>query len=133
MSTELTNLFRTLADREIFLDVDGEAISVDAPKGALTPDIRLALIRHKRAVMAQLRPNWRRASIRALMLAPTQSLQRQLGQAMENVLSHQGRTDGGNGHADPYMAAFGQILFELLRCGLLEGPIDLTDVAGGQR
>jgi hypothetical protein len=42
--------------RDIVLDVQGDRLVADAPTGALTPELRAELLRHKPALVALLAP-----------------------------------------------------------------------------
>ena len=42
--------------RDIVLEVQGDRLVVDAPTGAVTPEFRAELVRHKPALMAMLAP-----------------------------------------------------------------------------
>lgn len=48
-------LLADLQKRDVVLAADGEALEVDAPCGALTPDLRAALVAHKAELLALLR------------------------------------------------------------------------------
>jgi hypothetical protein len=50
-------LLVTCQQAGIMLAVDGALLDIDAPRGALTPDLRAELTRHKLALMALLAPS----------------------------------------------------------------------------
>ena len=49
-----TTLLTDLIDRGIRLSVSGERLNIDAPKGAVTPDLRAALVEHKTSLLRLL-------------------------------------------------------------------------------
>jgi hypothetical protein len=49
-----TTLLTNLLDRGIRLSASGERLNVDAPKGAMTPDLRAALVEHKAGLLRLL-------------------------------------------------------------------------------
>jgi hypothetical protein len=54
MTTDLDALLADLAARDILIEAHGDRLKIDAPVGAVTPDLRAALTEHKLAILARL-------------------------------------------------------------------------------
>ena len=48
-------LFLELSRRRVILKVDGDRLMVDAPQGALTPELQTALVEHRDVVYTALK------------------------------------------------------------------------------
>jgi len=60
MKTELTAFLDHLCDLDVVVAVDGDRLKIDAPQGAMTPDLRAALAERKATILDYLsRPRWR--------------------------------------------------------------------------
>src|SRR5689334_14353475 len=55
MSTDISGLLFSLAERGVTLEVDGDLVRVRGPKGALTPELQAALAAAKPALLELLR------------------------------------------------------------------------------
>lgn len=56
MKTDTDTLLAELAARGVIVTVAGDRLKIDAPSGAITPALRLALTETKEALLAHLRP-----------------------------------------------------------------------------
>jgi len=71
---DLHSLLTNLSDRGVKLSADGDSLLVDAPKGAIAPELRQALTEHKAELLLLLRQHSAIAtvSLPAIAPAPTQ-------------------------------------------------------------
>lgn len=70
-ATEILRLART---NDIVFDVQGDRLIVDAPTGALTPELRSELARHKPALLALLAPVTKFVYLRGGLTVPLPAL-----------------------------------------------------------
>lgn len=69
MSATAVTLIRALSARGVRLSRNGEKLSIVAPRGTLTPEIRQALVEAKPAILAALTASDLRAKLESLALA----------------------------------------------------------------
>jgi pyochelin synthetase len=67
---DLHSLLTDLSDRGVKLSADGDSLLVDAPKGAIAPELRQALTEHKAELLLLLRQHSAIATVALPAIAP---------------------------------------------------------------
>jgi TubC N-terminal docking domain len=70
-----TQLLTLAREKNILLEVQGDRLVVDAPPGAVTPDLRSELVRHKPELMVLLAPFTEYVTLKGGLTLPLPALQ----------------------------------------------------------
>ena len=110
-------LIRTLENRDIRLQVIDDRLRIDAPKGALTTELRRQLEERKPEIINALREDWDRDARKVIAALPDDSLRPMLTEYFEQTVTFiQQETKCDKREAEKQ--AFGLLLFQILRQGI---------------
>lgn len=115
--SEVQDLIRTLEDRDIRLEVIDDRLRIDAPKGALTDDLRQTLQMRKPELMDALRRDWASDAQKVIAALPDESVRPMLGEYYEQSVTFIQRETNCE-QCEAEKQAFGLLLFQILRQGI---------------
>src|SRR5262245_2207995 len=117
MSKSIDELFQQLEDRDIRIRAVDDRLLVDAPTGALTPDLRRALEENKPQILSALKVDWAADARKVIDALPDQSLRPVLIDYFHETASAIQQKRGVT-RDEAEKQAFGLLLFQILRCGI---------------
>src|SRR5262245_41675579 len=87
MSASIQELLRQLEDRDIKVEVIDDRLRVNAPKGALTADLRRALAEHKESLVSALKIDWAADARKVIQELPDEALRPVLVEYFEQTVA----------------------------------------------
>lgn len=125
MTAEIVNLIRDLENCDIRLWVDGDRLRVNAPKGALTPELRHTLDERRLLLIAALQVDWTADAEKVIAALPDEAVRLLLTDYFEETAGTLEYVQGLARH-EAEKQAFGLLLFRILKLGIDVGVPNVT-------
>jgi len=115
--TEVQELIRTLEDSDIHLEVVEDRLRINAPRGALTPELRGVIQAHKPLLITALKRDWDDDAKKVIAALPAESLRPMLAEYFEQTVALILREINCD-RQEAQRQAFGLLIFQILRQGI---------------
>jgi hypothetical protein len=117
MTPSVQALIRSLEERDIHLEVIKDRLRVDAPKGALTPELRRTLEENKPLLVSALKVDWAADARKVIDALPDEAVRPVLMDYFELTAAFV-EYEQGRSPDETEQQAFGLLLFQILRRGI---------------